>query len=376
VKDARAAQDTQSYVDSARTHAEKGDLKAAEIQLRNALRQAPQDARLHAMLAQIYLKQGELASAEREARSARDLKGDEADYLLTLAEALRGQGKDADISLQIKPGTRPPELESKVRTILAMAAARLNDPAKAETLLREAVAVDPAPGPKLILARQLLGSKTEEAERLADEVLAADPRSGEAIVIKGEILTIHQDIDGAMQRFTEALAIDPNNVNARLNRANVNLSRGDYDNTDKDLAFVLKAEPQSVQANYLRALENVKKRDFAAADKILDRLIPVFGNMPQGFYVLAVTKYGLGQYGAASDAIAKYVARVPESAAGARLAAAVALRRKAPDVAIQYLTGYLARAKPDAATLSVLWRYVCCYGRLASCGYQGRWRWR
>jgi putative PEP-CTERM system TPR-repeat lipoprotein len=349
------AKDTQSFVDSANTYAEKGELKAAEIELRNALRQAPQDAHIHAMLAQVYLKQGEFASAEREARSARDLKGDEADYLLTLAEAMRYQGKFADIPVEIKPGNRAPELESKVRIILAAAARDLGDRGKAETLLREAVAIDPnAPGAKLALASQLLGTKPEEAGKLADEVLAADPRSVNAIVIKGEILTAQRDTDGAIKRFDEALAIDPNNLNAHLNRANVYLSRRAYDSVDKDLDVVLKISPANFGANYLRAWEDFEKRDFAAADKILDRLAPGFDRVPEGFYVQAATKYGLGQYEQATDAINKFVARVPESPVGVRLAAALALRRGAPDIAVQYLTKYLAKATPDPATLTLL----------------------
>src|SRR3954454_17273095 len=81
------AKDARSYVETAQSYAEKGNLKAAEIELRNAVREAPQDAHIHGLLAQVYLKLGEAASAEREARSARDLKGDETDYLLTLADA-------------------------------------------------------------------------------------------------------------------------------------------------------------------------------------------------------------------------------------------------------------------------------------------------
>src|SRR3954452_6958967 len=71
------AKDAQSYIESAKAYSEKGNLKAAEIELRNALREAPQDAHIHALLAQVYLRLGEFASAEREARSARDLKGEE-----------------------------------------------------------------------------------------------------------------------------------------------------------------------------------------------------------------------------------------------------------------------------------------------------------
>src|SRR5438105_1692341 len=83
------AKDAQSYVEDAQAYVEKGDLKAAEIQLRNAARGAPQDAHVHALLGQVYLRLGEFRAAEREARSARELNGDEADYLVTLAEALK-----------------------------------------------------------------------------------------------------------------------------------------------------------------------------------------------------------------------------------------------------------------------------------------------
>lgn len=350
------AADTQSYIDSAQTYAKQGDLKAAEIQLRNALREAPQDAHLHALLAQIYLKLGDFALAQREAQSARDLKGDEADYLLTLAQAMLRQGKFADIPLQIKPGNRSPELESKVRIVLAEAAAGLSDQDKAEALLREAVAINPtAQEPKLALARQLLRTKVDEAEKLIDETLAANPQSAQAIVAKGDLLATKRDTDGAIQRFGEALTIDPNNLDARLRRANIYLGRGDYDNLDKDLDPVLKTAPQNFQARYLRALENFKKRDFAAADKILDQLSPAFTlGLPEGLYVQAATKYGLGQYEQAADLITKYIARRPTDPVGIRLAAILALHHDTPDVAIKYLTEYLAKAQPDAATLTLL----------------------
>ena len=66
----------------------KGNLKAAEIELRNAIREAPQDPVLRARLAEIYLQLGDAGLAEREARAARERNGNEADYLSVLADAL------------------------------------------------------------------------------------------------------------------------------------------------------------------------------------------------------------------------------------------------------------------------------------------------
>lgn len=356
----------ENSLDRAQAYVEKGNLRAAMIELRNALREAPQDGHVHALLAQVYLKLNDLALAEREARSARDLHAVEADYLLTLAEAMRAQRKFDDIQAEIKADNRPSELESQVRIILAEAALGLGDRTKAETLLREAVSTYPsAPAPKIALARQLLGSKPEEAGELVDAVLAADPRSAEAIVVKGDILANGGDFDGAVRRFGEALAIDPNNVNARLSRAVANLSRGDYSSVDNDLDPLLKTSRGNFAANYLRAREDFAKRDFAAADEILEALSSNFSILlPEGFYVRAATKYALGQNEQAADAIKKYVARVPGDPFGARLAATIALRGEHPDVAIQYLTGYLAKSKPDAATLTLLGTAYAKNGKL------------
>src|SRR4051812_30848393 len=94
------AKDADSYLKSAQNYAAKGNLRAAEIELRNGVQQELQNSLMHARLAEIYLKLGEFSFAEREARSARNLQGAEENYLLTLAEAMRRQGKSANIQAE------------------------------------------------------------------------------------------------------------------------------------------------------------------------------------------------------------------------------------------------------------------------------------
>src|ERR1044071_8448615 len=126
------AKDGQPYLDKAQGYIAKGNFNAAEIELRNAQREAPKDAHIRALLAQVYLQLGNLAYAEREARAAHDLNGPEAEYIVTLADAMLRQGKFADIPGEIKTGDRAPEVESKIRMALGVAANALRDPAKAE----------------------------------------------------------------------------------------------------------------------------------------------------------------------------------------------------------------------------------------------------
>src|SRR6266481_835099 len=221
------AKDSTAYVKEAEQYIAQGNLKAAEIQLRNAIRDAPQDPVLRARLAEVYFQLGDDQSAEREARAARERNGNEADYLPVLADALLRQQKYADLMEWVKPGDRDPVLESKVRTALGVAAAGLRDQAKAETLLGEAIKLDPsAISPKIQLARLLTGTKPVEADKLIDEAIAAHPRSAEALQVKGEMRRRQGYQDGAMRLFYEALKVDPKNVSVRLSRADLNISLG------------------------------------------------------------------------------------------------------------------------------------------------------
>src|SRR6185437_8503194 len=89
ISDAAAiAKDAAAYVKDAEGYLAKGNLKAAEIELRNAVRDAPDDPVIRGRLAEVYLQLGDLASAEREARVAAERAGDEADYLPVLADIL------------------------------------------------------------------------------------------------------------------------------------------------------------------------------------------------------------------------------------------------------------------------------------------------
>jgi Tfp pilus assembly protein PilF len=172
------AKDSSASLKDAEQYVAKGDLKAAEIELRNAVRQSPDNPIIRARLAQVYLGLGDAASAEREARAARERNGEEADYLPILADALLRQGKFTDVLDLIQPGDRAPALESKVRTALGTAAAGLNDRNKAEAMLRDAIRLDPeAEQPKAELAQVLSRQNPEEADKLIDTAIAANPRS-------------------------------------------------------------------------------------------------------------------------------------------------------------------------------------------------------
>jgi cellulose synthase operon protein C len=332
-----------------------GNLKATEIELRNAIQESPQDPLLRSQLARVYLQLGDPISAEREARAARDRNGKEADYLPALLESMVRQGKYADLADLVKPGNRAPALESKVRLALGIAAGGLHDRAKAESMLTDAVRLDPsALQPKIMLARTLSTTNPAEANKLLDQTLAADPRSVEALQVKGELARAHGDLKAAMSQFDAALKIDPKNGSVRLSRASLNIAQGNYKAADDDLNPVLKTNPDNFMANYLRAFEFTRQQKYAAADHMFDRISPLFTKFPAGYYVQGITKLALGQFAQAEDVLELYLTQVPGDARAARFAAVAALRQGSPTRAIGYLKPFVDKSPQDPQLLALL----------------------
>ncbi len=344
-----------SYVEEAEQFLKNGDLKSAVIQLRNAVREAPDDPKIRAQLAEAYLRTGDLPGAEREARAARDRKGDEADYLPVLVDVLLRQSKFADLLGQVRPGDRAPVVESKIRLAIGMAELGLHRSEKAEPALRDAVRLDPkSTQAKLAIARFLTSRDPNEADRIIEGVLAEDPRLAEAIQVKGTVLAAQGDREGAMHRFDDAIKIDPQNRSARLSRVVLNIQDRKFAAADEDLNPILKANPNDVQANLLRARELASQKQYAKADEILERLSPAFETFLEGYYLQGMTKFELGQFGQAEALLNKYIARRPEDANATRLIAMVALRQGRASRAIDYLKPLADRTPEDVATLGLL----------------------
>jgi putative PEP-CTERM system TPR-repeat lipoprotein len=349
------AKDSSTSVKDAEQYLAKGDLRAAEIELRNAVRQSPDNPVIRARLAQVYLDIGDATSGEREARAARDHNGDETDYLPILSDALLRQGKFADVLDLIQPGDRAPSLESKVRSALGAAAAGLNDRNKAEAMFRDAMRLDPeAAQPKVQLAQLLSRQNPGEADKLIDAAIAANPRSAEILRVKAEMLQTRGDPDGALRLFDEALKIDPKSLQVHLGRANTNIARGQFNAADEDLDPILKATPNNFMANFLRALELAKQQQYSAADQIFDRISSGFPRFWNGYYLQGATKLALGQYAQAESILSKYLAYAPTDQRASRLIASAALQQHAPSRAIDYLKPRVDDSTTDPATLSLL----------------------
>ncbi|MDE2229137.1 MAG: PEP-CTERM system TPR-repeat protein PrsT [Alphaproteobacteria bacterium] len=347
---------TSGYVDSAQRLIDRGDLRGAAIELRNAARNQPQNADIHLRLAQIYLQIGNIPAAEAEARVARARGADDAKVAPLLAESLLRGGKFANLLREIPVGNRPAQAESMVRLARGLAYLGLHQPKDAAPLLAQAERLDPhAVEPKLGLARLLVfENRATDAEHKIDAALAIDPQNSRALMLKGDLLRMRGDYAGAFSRYNEVVDREPQNAIALLGRANLEVVLNQLDAAEKDVQRVQAVFPDSPEGIYLQALIDVGRGNLAKANDVLQKASLQLSGLPVAQLLSGAVQYSLAQYAQAEVSLERFIARVPNNPLANRLLADIALRQGEPHKAVSLLEP-ITRANPgDGAAWAVL----------------------
>lgn len=336
------------YADTAQQLIDRGDLRGAAIELRNAARNEPQNADIHLRLARIYLQIGNIPAAEAEARLALARGGDDAKVSPVLTESLLRAGKFNAVLHDIPAGHRPPQAESMVRLARGLAYLGLHQPNEASPLLAEAVQLDPtAVEPKLGLARLMVfENKPADAEKQIDAALSIDPNNSRALMLKGDMLRMHGDYPGALARYEAVVKHQPQNAVALLGRANLEIALGQLDAAEKDVQQVQAEFPNSPEDIYLQALIEVGRGHIAKANDILQKASLQLSNLPVAQLLSGAVQFSLANYAQAAVSLKNFVARVPNNPLANRLLADIALRQNEPHQAIALLEP-ITRANPD-----------------------------
>ena len=348
-------EEAETYVQSADQLIQKGDLRGAAIQLRNAIQKAPDDGTLRVRLGQIYLALGDPIAAEATVVAARERGVPEELTAALLAQAIYQQGDFGRLLKAVPAGNRPAKTESEVRNLRGLAHLALGEYPNAETMLHDAEKLDPSAfGPKLGLVNLYLATgNTAEADREADAALAIVPDNSQALTAKARVLAAEGDTAGALEKLNAAIERDSNNAQALLIRVGILLKQGNLDAAQKDLDKVLARAPKSVQALYLQSLTYAERGDFQKADETISKISGAFSQFAQGYYLAGMIKYRLGQWDLAEDYLTRYSARVPNVAGPHAVLAAIALRKGNTTRALDEVQKALALAPQDVEVLNL-----------------------
>ena len=333
-----------------------GDLKGAEIELKNAVKASPDDPQMRIELAKLELRLNDVDGAQIELKAARDHGADEAKLVPLLGRTYLMQGK-YDQLLQDFPvrDDDPPEARAATLAVRADAQIQLKKIDDARSSLVAAEQLEPqSVQPKLGLARIAYAqNQLDDALKKADEIIKIDP-SADAYILKGEILNRKGDHPGALGQFDLAIKAEPNNIAGYIDRAQTEISQKDDTKAEADVKTLLGINNRSVPGNYLEALILARRKDFSGADTILTKIAPAFPNFPRGFYLQAVVKSALKQMEQADQAITAYLQAVPDDVVGEKVQADIMLRKGNSAEAAEVLEKVTAQAPEDFAALTML----------------------
>lgn len=335
------------------------EIKAATIELKNALKEAPNHVKSRLLLADIYVQQLQGAAAEDELRKAIKAGANRTDYLHNFAKALHIQHKSDELlqELQIQ-GSDSANIQAFIHAMHGEAYFFKQEFDNAKKFYLKATALFPEhPMGNTGLAKlDFLAGRIDQAETIINEVLTNHADYFDALLIKGDIDSRKGRYKQAVDAYSQALKQHPNHLLARLGRADNQIQLQNYEDADKDLDLLLKIDNPQLKAlsTYLKAKIlhiNHKVDEALALLKTLDKL-PI--QSPQHHMLKGQIYFEKGQDGLAEDELKRFVHAQPEHLIAHKLLANIQLKLHKPDKVVIALSKFEANNGDDAGLLTLL----------------------
>lgn len=353
--DLAAAASAEDYLRNAQEFLDKGEVKAAAIELKNTLRADPTLVEARLMLGKIYVRLGDGPSAEKELKRAERLRAPRERWVSALAEAYLLQGKYQEVLDEIQAESNlAPDLRASLLTHRGLANLGLAQPDMADELFSTALALNPDFEPALLGKIQLAikRNELEKAGKFTDELLEKSPNNDKALLIRAELDRHAGRNQEAVVLFDRLLKQNPEHLQGRLGRAAALTASGKPDAALKDLDF-LEQKRTIPMVQYMRAVIAFQKQDLKGALEYAERVLSAAPDHAQSILLYGAANYGLGHLETAEPYLARAVTALPGNLRAAKLYAAVKMKLGHPKEAIRVLEPHAADSD-DAQLLALL----------------------
>ncbi len=284
----------EEHVARANDYYDQKELRAAIIELKNALQEAPDNLKARWLLGLIYLDIGDGASAEKELRRAVELGMAAQAAAVPLAWALLKQKKfEALVATQPDVSGMPKEDSAELWAIYGDAYFILGQKDAADLAYNKALSLQgDSPGGVTGKAR-LSASEGEidQARLLLGQVQKAHPDFKQAWSLLGDIERAEGNAQGAEAAYSKAIepqAIGDMNL---LNRSLMRIQLGDEAGADSDISKLKKQVPDNPMVAYAEGLLEYHRKNYAEAQQKFEVAVSGLPDSSPAVYYLAVTHY-------------------------------------------------------------------------------------
>lgn len=363
--------ESRAYYESALKHIEKNELRAAVIELKNALQRDPQNADARLLLGRVYVRLGEGAAAEKELDAAERYGVAAQRLAVPRGRALLLQGRLEELLAALDPADYEPELEREISLLRAEAEAGLGRLAEARGSYESIAERYPEEGrAELGLARLDLAARHyETADKHAADALAQDPALVEAMLVQAEARRLQGNAESALSLYRRVIDEDAGlsgrGVRARLGLATALLALQRDEEAGAELQEMQVLGAEVPLASYLRALIEIRAGGLEAARRTLEASAPSLEAFVPAQFLFGVTYFAADELETARSWLARHLAAQPQNLQARKILGATLLRLNAVAEAVGVLEAGRLQMPDDPQILMMLGNAYVRSGRSA-----------
>ncbi len=347
----------EEHISRAKDYQDKGELRAASIELKNALRKAPNNREARWLLGRVYLEVGDGAAAEKELRRAIEfgIVPDAATISLARAALLQGKNQEVINNLASTQGLSSDE-QAELWALRGHAYLALGKRDEADKAYNSALSVKPnAPDAGVGKARLAAAQKhLDEAREWLDKVLETTPEFAPAWSLLGDLERYKGKAQEAENAYGKAIAYRFNNAGDLLNRLLMRIYLKDYDGAANDLQTLRSQTAQSPGVAYAQGLLDFQREKYAEAQTAFEEALQYAPDYMPAVYYLGISHYMQDHAEQAEQYVTRFLDAFPKSDQAAKVLGAVRLRKRDLDGAQSVLIPVLARNPHDLMALNLL----------------------
>jgi putative PEP-CTERM system TPR-repeat lipoprotein len=347
------SESTASLIADAKQYQQKGDMKAALIQLKNAVEKSPEDGEARMQLAALELELGDAVSADKELHKARSL-GIAADRVLPLmGKAMLQQGHATELLGEISAAQAAHS--AALLTLRGDAFLATGHAADAKQSYDQALSLNPNQGDALLgMVRYAISKNDQEsAQRYMADALAKDPKNPEVWMLDGGMLRMQNKQDEALAAYDQALKLKPDHRSAHIEKAYLQITRGKFPEAKAEIDAAEKAAPNNLLVTYTRALYDFSQGKFSAAQDSLQKVLKSAPEHMPSILLAGASELNLGATQQAEQHLRHYLNNNPNDVYARKLLAQVLLKSSQPADAAAALEPVLKDSTQDPQLLAL-----------------------
>ena len=325
------------HIARAKEFSQSKEYKSAEIELKNALKKAPNSPEARFMLGQLYATTGNAAGAEKELEKALELGVSKLSIITPYAKALLAQRKYRELLDEVVEFDALSDSEREqlhvYRGEAHLETGELDQAAKEYDLATAIVSgsVFATLGHVKIADRHNDSDKIEEL--LAGLIISA-PNEPLVWRFQGDLFVKQQKQKLAVGSYSRVIELNETDFYALARRALLYVELSEPLKGDADIESLLKKAPKYYLSYFVAGVSQYNKKDFPAAQVALQESLTLSDGYAPTYYYLGLTQLRLSELNQAAQNLGVFLNRSPGSIAGHQALATT-----------QFRLGELKRAK-------------------------------